>query len=1749
MFVRRFDATGAALTGEILANTTTLNTQANAAIAMDDSGNFTVVWRDQTQDGSSWGIYAQRFDTNGATLGGEFQVNTTTADTQWLPAIAMNASGEFVISWASMSQDGDNAGAYARRYDATGVPTSGEFQLNTTTADSQDVSGVALDGSGNLVAVWRSMNQDGSSAGIYLQRYDATGASIGTETLVNSTTAGSQSWPAVSMNEDGRFVVTWEGSGVGDNSGVFVQRYEMIDLTFTAGDGVDDATFSMRGSLADLNVALEGLTYTPNASYVGADILTITTDDLGNTGAPGALQDIDNVAITVYDPAPQLDLDADDSAAAGIDFVATWTEGAGPVGVTDADATLTDFDSANLTSLTVTLTNPLDGFAEVLAADTSGTAIVASYDGATGILTLSGVDSVANYQQVLRTVTYHNVSEVTDDTTRVITFVASDGSNSSAVATTTLTIDATNDQPFSTVPGAQSTAIDTDIVFDSATGTLITVGDSDAGAATIEVDLSVTNGTLSLNLDGFAGIETRNNTTTFAAQYNSSIAMAPDGRYVVVWQDLSGADGDGAGVFGQLYDASGAPVGAEFGISTTTANLQISPRVAMDAAGNFVVTWGDSAADGAQWGIMAQRFDASGAKVGPEVVVNATTTGQQNDPEVAMTPTGEYVVAWSGNGPGDTTGIFFQRFDAAGNALGSETIANTRLADTQQKVDVAIDAAGNFLLAWQSPDLSSTGVFARVFDASGTPVTAEFRVNTTESNLQTEPSVAADATGNFVVAWNGEGPGDTAGVFFQRYDPTGVAQGAETRVNDTTASFQSRPDVAFDVAGDFMVVWQGQDQDGDGWGAFGRRYDGAGTPTSGEIQLSMTSAGHQTEVRVAGGATGAYVTTWSGEGAGDDSGVFSQRLEAPPTGLSFVVGDGTDDAAMTVQGTLENLNQAIAGLTYTPNASYVGADLLTITTDDLGNTGPPGPLQDIANVAITVFDPAPQLDLDADDSAAAGVDFAATWTEGAGPVGVADADATLADFDSASLSSLTVTITNPLDGAAEGLSADTTGTLIASSYDSATGVLTLAGSDTVANYQQVLRTITYDSIATNPNETARTITFQASDGVNSSALATTTLTVVGVAAPGVTVTASVVQGIGEQTTVSQQRAEFGATYLSRAVAVDEAGNTVVVWVSDAGADGDGNTIMARRYDALGNTLGGEFVVNTTGAGSQTTANVAMDDAGNFVVVWSSFAQDGDNWGVYGQRFDSSGVAQGGEFLVNTTTSGSQQFSSVTMDSAGDFVVVWHGEGPGDTIGIFGQRYDAAGVAQGGEFRVNETTASDQRFTQVASDSVGNFVVTWSSRFQDGGGWGVYARRYDSSGVPLSGEQLVNTTTSGDQWISSVAMNDAGAFAVAWRSDLSNDLFMQLYAADGTAVGGEVLIPSTPGQGPNYPQLVMDDAGNVTAVWEAGADSDDFAIVARRFDSTGTALGAQFLVNTHEEFYQEYPAVAMTGDGQFVVVFTDYNRYGDGEETVEMRRFATTTTEAGGTASFDFVLDTQPTDDVTITLSMPDGTEGTLSTTSLTFTNADWNIAQTVTVTGVDDAIADGDVTHLLVTASATSLDPDYAGLDILDLRVTNLDDDTAGITITRDPAAVGVIGNEFLVNTTTLNDQDLPAVGVAPDASSVVVWTSAVQDGSGDGIYGQRYDANGGPLGGEFLVHVTTASNQSEPSLSVADDGTFVVTWTSLDQDGDSNGIYARRFAADGTALTGEILVNQTTAGGQFRSSVSSDAAGNFVVA
>jgi Ca2+-binding RTX toxin-like protein len=353
-----------------------------------------------------------------------------------------------------------------------------------------------------------------------------------------------------------------------------------------------------------------------------------------------------------------------------------------------------------------------------------------------------------------------------------------------------------------------------------------------------------------------------------------------------------------------------------------------------------------------------------------------------------------------------------------------------------------------------------------------------------------------------------------------------------------------------------------------------------------------------------------------------------------------------------------------------------------------------------------------------------------------------------------------------------------------------------------------------------------------------------------------------------------------------AVAMDSAGNYVVTWTSD-GQDGDLGGVYAQRFDALGVAQGAEFQVNTTVAGDQSDASVAMDAAGNFVITWTSNGQDGDGDGVYARVYSALGVPSSGEILVNTTTTGNQNDAAIAMHDTGVFVITWTSSGQdGDLGGIYAQQFSALGAAVGTETLVNTTTTGDQTSSAVALDALGNGVVTWTSTGTDGDLGGIYAQRFNALGVAQGSEILVNTETSGDQSESSLAMSATGEFVVAWTSngqDSGGDgVFAQKFDALGVADGLELQVNTTVVGAQNGVAVAVDAAGYLVFTWTSdGQDGSLTGVYGQVYTDAGVASGSEFQVNTTTAGTQQGASVASNSEGGFVVVYTSDAQDTDG----------------------------------------------------------------------------------------------------------------------------------------------------------------------------------------------------------------------------------------------------------------------------
>jgi len=346
-----------------------------------------------------------------------------------------------------------------------------------------------------------------------------------------------------------------------------------------------------------------------------------------------------------------------------------------------------------------------------------------------------------------------------------------------------------------------------------------------------------------------------------------------------------------------------------------------------------------------------------------------------------------------------------------------------------------------------------------------------------------------------------------------------------------------------------------------------------------------------------------------------------------------------------------------------------------------------------------------------------------------------------------------------------------------------------------------------------------------------------------------------------------------------AVASDASGGFVVVWAS-VGQDGSNGGVFGQRFNGSGVPQGSEFQVNSHTTSIQMWPAVASDPNGNFVVVWESYNQDGAlTWGVFGQRFDAAGLPQGSEFQVNSYELRNRR-PAVASDANGNFVVVWGSfrQDASFSWGVFGQRFNAAGLPQGGDFQVNSYTTSYQRYPTVASDANGNFVVVWQSDGQDGSTWGVFGQRFNADGLPQGGEFQVNSYTTDRQSYPAVASDPDGNFVVVWES-YSQDgsptwgVFGQRFDAAGLPQGSEFQVNSYTTGIQRFPSAASDAVGNFVVVWHSdGQDGSHYGVFGQRFDAAGAPQGNEFQVNSYITSGQQHAAVSANPNGDFVVVW-------------------------------------------------------------------------------------------------------------------------------------------------------------------------------------------------------------------------------------------------------------------------------------
>ena len=400
--------------------------------------------------------------------------------------------------------------------------------------------------------------------------------------------------------------------------------------------------------------------------------------------------------------------------------------------------------------------------------------------------------------------------------------------------------------------------------------------------------------------------------------------------------------------------------------TTPSPGLASAPVVATDSVGNYVVVWTDiqtTQVNGVYpTEIMAQRYNEFGAVEGNAFMVNTVTVGNRQQPSVAMDPDGDFVVVWSGYGPGDSYGIFARRFNAAGNPLdAAEFLVNTNTATLQQSPSVAVDpATEGFVISWTSAWQGGTQIFAEVYNSSGLPVGSPFQVGNTSNGSQGDSRVAMNAAGDFVITWQSDNS-STSGWDIEAQEFAITATGAEALggafgVNSYVANDQITPAVAMDNSGDYVIAWASNGEVASGaWSIYYREYYAAGGKT-GEVLVTTNSANlddEKSNPAVSMDYNGDFVVSWESLGqdnsAASVEGIYARVFLTANTTIttnpstseflvnSTVVGNHVDPAVSMVSSSNPEYNgnfvavwNGPAGIALTGLATTNGSTTVTV---------------------------------------------------------------------------------------------------------------------------------------------------------------------------------------------------------------------------------------------------------------------------------------------------------------------------------------------------------------------------------------------------------------------------------------------------------------------------------------------------------------------------------------------------------------------------------------------------------------------------------------------------------------------------------------------------------------------------------------------------------------------------------------------------------------------------------------------------
>ena len=494
------------------------------------------------------------------------------------------------------------------------------------------------------------------------------------------------------------------------------------------------------------------------------------------------------------------------------------------------------------------------------------------------------------------------------------------------------------------------------------------------------------------------------------------------------------------------------------------------------------------------------------------------------------------------------------------------------------------------------------------------------------------------------------------------------------------------------------------------------------------------------------------------------------------------------------------------------------------------------------------------------------------------------------------------------------------------------------------------------------------------------------------------------------------------------------GGFAVSWSQNGdGNNQDYNNSFVQLYDAHGTAVGGVAEVNSTIVYSQYQPSISALSGGGFIVTFSDdSAYANGNYGqatdIRGQIFNSAGEKVGGEFIVNSNVNGNQYESNVVSLASGNFVVAWQDSSSGSNI--LGQMFTSSGQRLGDPLTLgNISDGSSKYAVSMTALASGGFVATFSSYRYDGtqNYEDIHAVLFDAIGNPVGGELVINSTTLGSQYQPAISALSDGSFVIVW--------------VDNSAYYGN---------NPDY-NRAQDVKGQLV-----GAD--------------GSLIGSEFIVGTSPQGGQYEPAITTLAGGDIVVTWTDDSRaYGDGDTGVVAQIYAFDKNDENEVVTIDVLKnDSDPDSGASFSLvSVTQPSKGSVSIVGnklvfdpgTAFDHLAKNVRETVTVsyvmqdehgataTTTTTIIVTGTNDAPLVTAPVTGTATENGAASALDAfaNATDLDDGTV-LTAVIATLPAGVTYNAA-THSFSLDTNDASLQALAPGETATVTVTYGISDG------------------------------------------------------------------------------------------------------